>query len=99
MSFKPKEVLVLLPKVMAFNDQQEAATLAANFNSFIHGKIHLKYEVLGMLNNQQVVLFYMKRDQESQQLRDQFMQMNLQEEQSLNLQPKKIIISDDKASW
>jgi hypothetical protein len=81
MKFKPKEVLVNLPTVLTFNHEGEDAALAAGFNTFINGKVHLKYESLGMLGGQYVSLFYMQRNNESQQLRDEFMEAILQEEQ------------------
>ena len=81
MKFKPKEVLVNLPTVLTFTHEGEDATLAAGFNTFISGKVHLKYESLGMLGGQYVSLFYMQRNNESQQLRDEFMGAILQEEQ------------------
>jgi len=80
MKFKPKEVLVNLPVVLTFENPDEDAQLAASFNTFIHGKVHLKYETLGMLGGRYVSLFYMQRSNESQQLRDEFMQMIEDEE-------------------
>ncbi len=81
MKFKPKEVMVNLPTVLTFTHEGEDAALAAAFNTFIHGKVHMKYEPLGMLGGQYVSLFYMQRNNESQQLRDEFMAAILQEEQ------------------
>jgi hypothetical protein len=75
MRFKPKEVLVNLPVVLIFDHEDGDAQLASAFNTFIHGKVHLKYETLGMLGGRYVSLFYMQRSPESQQLRDEFMQM------------------------
>jgi hypothetical protein len=80
MKFKPKEVLVNLPVVHLFPDEDQAAQLAANFNTFLHGKVHLKYELLGVLGNQHVVLYYLQRNGESQQLRDEFREMIENEE-------------------
>lgn len=75
MKFKPKEALVNLPVVLTFNHEGEDAVLAAGFNTFLHGKVRLKYETLGMLGGQYVSLFYLKRDNESQQLHDEFIAM------------------------
>jgi len=81
MKFKPVEVLVCLPTVLTFDSVDEDAALAAGFNTFLHGKVHLKYEFLGMLGGKFVSLFYMQRNHESQQLRDEFMDAILQDEQ------------------
>jgi hypothetical protein len=82
MKFKPKEVMVNLPTVLTFQAENEIAPTAAAFNAFIHGKVKMKYEVLGVLGNQYVVLFYMQRNNESQQLHDEFIEMiNAEEEQ------------------
>ena len=59
--------------------EDEAAQLAANFNTFVHGKVHLKYEVLGPLTGKLAVLYYMQRNHDSQQLRDEFVQLIDQE--------------------
>ena len=80
MKFKPKEILVNLPVVHLFPDEDGVAQLAANFNTFLHGKVHLKYEILGLLGEQCVALFYLQRNGESQQLREEFMQMIENEE-------------------
>lgn len=73
MKFKPKEVFVNLPVVHLFDAEDEIAKLASSFNTFLHGKVRLKYELLGLLNEQYVGLFYLQRNNESQQLRDEFM--------------------------
>lgn len=80
MKFKPKEVLVNLPVVLTFANEDEIVQMAAAFNTFIHGKVKMKYEVLGTLGGQYIGLFYMQRNNESQQLRDEFMELINQEE-------------------
>lgn len=80
MKFKPKEVLVNLPVVFLFDFEDNISIMASNFNNFIHGKVKMKYEVLGILNNQYVALFYLQRNNESQELRDEFMRL-IEEEQ------------------
>lgn len=72
MKVKPKEVFVNLPMVLLFNTEDEIPQLASGFNTFLHGKVRLKYEVVGELNGQFVGLFYLQRNIESQQLRDEF---------------------------
>jgi hypothetical protein len=81
MKFKPKEVMVNLPTVLTFASEDEIVGMAAAFNTFVHGKVKMKYESLGMLGGQAVGLFYIQRDNDSQQLRDEFMAAILQEEQ------------------
>lgn len=80
MKVKPKEVLVTLPAVHLFTQDGEDALLAANFNTFLHGKVRLKYEQLGMLGGQYVSIFYLQRNNEFDELREQFMDLILQEE-------------------
>lgn len=85
MKFKPKEIMVNLPTVLTFDNEDEIVGMAAAFNTFIHGKVKMKYEVLGTLGGQYVGLFYMQRNNESQQLRDEFMAaINQEEEESFN---------------
>jgi hypothetical protein len=81
MKFKPKEVMVNLPTVLTFSDEEEIIQMAAAFNTFIHGKVKMKYEVLGKLGGQHVGLFYIQRNSESQQLRDEWVQAINAEEQ------------------
>lgn len=57
--------------------------MAAAFNTFVHGKVKMKYEVLGILGGQYVALFYIQRNSESQQLHDEFAALIEQEEQEL----------------
>lgn len=75
MKFKPKEVLVNLPVALTFTNEDEIVQMAAAFNTFIHGKVKMKYEVLGTLGGQTIGLFYLQRNNESQELRDEFMKM------------------------
>lgn len=75
MKVKPKEVLVNLPVVLTFDSEDEVVQMAAAFNTFIHGKVKMKYEVLGLLGGQTVGLFYIQRNNESQELRDDFMRL------------------------
>lgn len=75
MKFKPKEVLVNLPVALTFENEDEIVQMAAAFNTFVHGKVKMKYEVLGHLGGQTVGLFYIQRDNDSQQLRDEFMRL------------------------
>jgi hypothetical protein len=80
MKVKPKEVFVNLPVVLLFNNEDDIPELCSNFNTFLHGKVKLKYETLGALNGQFVGLFYLQRNDESQQLRDEFVRLIEEEE-------------------
>jgi hypothetical protein len=80
MKIKPKEVMVNLPIVLLFMCEDDIPELCSNFNTFLHGKVKLKYEVLGTLNGQFVGLFYLQRNNESQQLRDEFVRLIEEEE-------------------
>ena len=81
MKFKPKEIMVNLPTVLTFQTEDEIVEMASSFNNFVHGKVKMKYEVLGVLGGQHVGLFYIQRNTESQQLRDEFTNaINMEEE-------------------
>lgn len=85
MKFKPKEVLVNLPIVLTFAVEDEVVQMAAAFNTFVHGKVKMKYEVLGTLGGQYVALFYIQRNSESQQLHDEFIELiNAEEMANMN---------------
>lgn len=75
MKVKPKEIFVNLPIVLLFDDNDEIAKFAANINSLVHGKIKVKCEELGELNNQHVGIFYLNRNDEYGELRQQFVTM------------------------
>lgn len=75
MKFKPKEIMVNLPVVLPFVDDTEVVQMAAAFNTFVHGKVKMKYEILGTLGGQTMGLFYIQRNNESQELRDEFMRL------------------------
>ena len=79
---KSKEVMVNLPCTLMLSNEDEAASTAAGFNTFVHGKVKMKYEILGKLGGQTVALFYMQRNNESQDLRNEFMKL-IQEEEIL----------------
>lgn len=79
---KSKEVMINVPCTLSLENENEAALTAAAFNTFIHGKVKMKYEILGLLGGQTIALFYMQRNNESQQLRDEFMQLIQNEEVS-----------------
>lgn len=84
MKFKPKDIMVNLPAVLTFNNEDEIVQMAAAFNTFVHGKVKMKYEVIGTLGGQVLGLFYIQRNHESQLLRDEFNQLILNEEMGTN---------------
>jgi hypothetical protein len=83
MKVKPKDVMITVPAVHLLANEDDDAQLAANFNTFIHGKVHLKYEFLGYLGGQRVSIFYLQRNDEFAQLREEFMRL-IEEEQIAN---------------
>lgn len=80
MKVKPKEVLVNLPIVLMFEDDMKVAEFAANINTLIHGKVKVKCEELGMLGGSVAAIFYLQRNGEFTELRQQFMEMIEREE-------------------
>jgi len=80
MRVKPKEVLLTLPAVRLFTQENQEAEWAAVLNEFLHGKVRVKYECLGKLGGQYAVLFYLQRNNEFSELREEFMELILQEE-------------------
>jgi hypothetical protein len=80
MKVKPKEVLLNLPVALMFNDSGEIASFAANINTILHGKVRLKFEELGKLGDQFVGLFYLDRNGEYFEIRNEFVQMIEREE-------------------
>jgi hypothetical protein len=80
MKVKPKDIQVNLPAVLMFDDQDSVAHQAAAVNTFIHGKVKIKYEELGMLGGQYVGIFYIQRNDEFTELRESFMTLIENEE-------------------
>jgi hypothetical protein len=80
LKIKPKEVMVNLPIVLLFSTEDEIPKLCSHFNLFLHGKSKLKYDLLGTLNDQFVGIFYLQRNEEFHQLRNEFVALIEQEE-------------------
>jgi hypothetical protein len=80
MKVKPKEIMVVLPAAHLFQSEDEMASFASAINTIIHGKVKIKYEVLGQLGGQYVGLFYIQRNNESQEIHDEFVRLIEQEE-------------------
>jgi len=80
MRIKPKEILVNLPIVLTFQSSEEILVFAANINSLIHGKVKVKCEELGTLGPNHIGLFYLQRNNEYQELREEFLNLIEQEE-------------------
>jgi len=97
MKVKPKEIMVNLPIVLMFDDEEEISKFASNINTIIHGKVKVKCETLGMLNNQYVGIFYLQRHDEFSQLREQFINM-IENEEVLDHNREKFIKALDKSN-
>lgn len=85
MKIKPVKIMVNLPIVLPFGSFYEIPQFAAAINSIINGKVKVKCEELGTLGPQCMGLFYLKHDDEYQQLRREFLSMiddELQKEHS-----------------
>ena len=80
MRVKPKEIMVVLPAAHLFQSEEEMAQFASAINTIIHGKVKIKYEMLGQLGGQCVGLFYIQRNNESQLIHDEFRRLIEQEE-------------------
>lgn len=80
MKVKPKEVLLNLPIVLLFDQEYKIPEFAANINQLVHGKVKVKYEDVGILGEQHVGLFYLQRNDEFAQLRQEFVTLIEQEE-------------------
>lgn len=84
MKVKPKEVMLNLPIALLFSTQDEVAQFAANINTLIHGKVKVKVEDVGVLSGQYVSIFYLQRNNEYSELREEFVQLIENEEMKLN---------------
>lgn len=80
MKFKPKEIMVNLPAIHLFDHEDGISELAGAINTIISGKVKIKCESLGRISGQFAGLFYVQRNHESKQIRDEFMQLIEQEE-------------------
>jgi hypothetical protein len=80
MKVKPKSLLVNLPIVLTFPDYHDIPRFAADINSIVHGKVKVKCEELGLLGSEYVGIFYLQRNPEYQELRQEFMKMIEKEE-------------------
>ena len=80
MRVKPKDIQVNLPAVLLFDNQDAIAGQASAVNTFIHGKVKIKYEELGTLGGQYVGIFYIQRNDEFAELRESFMTLIENEE-------------------
>ena len=80
MKVKPKEVMVNLPVALLFDESWEIISFAANINTILHGKVKLKVEELGTLGGRHVGIFYLDRNSEYHEIRDEFVRLIEQEE-------------------
>lgn len=72
MKVKPKEIMVNLPIALTFQTDDEVGQFAANINTLIHGKVRVKTDVVGNLGGQIVAIFYLQRNDEYSQIREEF---------------------------
>lgn len=96
MKVKPKEVLLNLPVALLFDEPWEIASFAANINAILHGKVRLKVEELGVLGGRHVGLFYLQRNEESQQIHDEFVRLIEQEESAQHGDMSYVPASEDE---
>lgn len=75
MKVKPKEVMVNLPVALLFDESWEIDSFAANVNTILHGKVKVKLEELGMLGGRHVGLFYLQRNDEYFEIRNEFVRL------------------------
>lgn len=75
MHIKPKDIKVDLPSIYMFEEIDEIAKFASNINTIIHGKVKIKCENLGKLGEKYVGIFYLQRNQEFQELREEFIKL------------------------
>ena len=77
MKIKPKDVSVNLPIVLAFDPSSSDSIelFASHINAILHGKVRLKYEYLGDLGGNSMAIFYLQRNSEFSELREQFMEI------------------------
>lgn len=80
MKVKPKEVMVNLPVALLFDEPWEIISFAANINTILHGKVKLKVDELGILGGRSVGIFYLDRNAEYHEIRDEFVRLIEQEE-------------------
>lgn len=80
---KPKEILVDLPSIIPFDSIDETNQFVASINSIIHGKVKLKFQDLGKLNDKHMCIVYLQRNIEYQKLYDSFRQL-IDSEEKLN---------------
>lgn len=82
MRIKPKEVMVNLPVYFSFENSEKVAEFATNINSILHGKQRIKYDELGIHDDQVVAIFYLYRNNEFDELR-QFIKTYLIDENQI----------------
>jgi hypothetical protein len=100
MKVKPKEIMVNLPIALTFATEDEVGMFAANINTLIHGKVRVKTDVVGTLGGQIVAIFYLQRNDEYSQIREEFCRLIENEEMNIG-SPAPITSSktDDYDPW
>jgi hypothetical protein len=96
-NIKPKEALLNLPIALLFDQSEKISSFAANINTILHGKVRLKAEELGTLGGQYVGIFYLQRNNEYQQIYDEF--IRLIEEEQINNHTVEELSADVQENW
>ena len=75
MKVKPKEVMLNLPIALLFDTQEEADVFASNINTLINGQVKVKMDNVGVLGGRKVTIFYLQRNDEYSDLREEFLRL------------------------
>jgi len=75
MRVKPKDIQVNLPIVLMFDEDYEIVEFARTINTIIHGKVKVKCDNLGNIQDQCVGIFYLQRNNEYMSLRSEFLEL------------------------
>ena len=82
MKIKAKQIPLIVPTVIPFDDIFHTTHFAETLNQMIHGKSKIKFEILGKLNYKVMVLFYFTRNSEFHSVKKEFKELIEREEVS-----------------
>lgn len=83
MNIKPKEILVDLPAVFPFKSEDDVHSFVSAINTIVHGKVKVKYEILGWLDENCMCIVYIQRNFEYQELYNEFIEMIQRQEREM----------------
>ena len=86
--------MVNLPIALTFQTDDEVGQFASNINTIIHGKVRVKTDIVGNLGGQIVAIFYLQRNNEYSQIRDEFVRL-IENEECQEIVPQKIALSNE----